>query len=370
MVNHVQLPVASFEELAAGAGDFLHSCDIAVLNLAAAKGLPGCASLDVDGCLHKLDGWAAQVRIETARHLYRFDPRAPQPPSAFHYGNSLGRFLCYFLLQVLQEDCGVRYSPERKFQPDFCQPADLFIHGILNGVGGTCASMPVVYAAVGRRLGYPLKLVEGREHLFCRWDDPRGTLIRWPHLSECWMPPERFNVEGAGEGIAYHPDSYYIQWPRLWTEADFSHGRYLRSLDSREELASFLIQRGECFWDLGQAGEALKAHWFARKLSPDDPRYEWLHAKRSREYDAQLAREMGRFVEVTEYDRQADVTHQRPVMLPNARPLKIAFGTPIPSNLPPGTPIQYVPAKEASSLYDARQQQFAIVADRKLRGNH
>lgn len=41
--------------------------------------------------------------------------------------------------------------------------------------------------------------------------------------TEFWIPPDRFNVEGAGEGIAFYPDSHYIQWPHLWKESDFEH---------------------------------------------------------------------------------------------------------------------------------------------------
>ncbi len=41
----------------------------------------------------------------------------------------------------------------------------LFIHGLLTGFGGTCVSMPILYLAIARRLGYPLKLVETKEAL-------------------------------------------------------------------------------------------------------------------------------------------------------------------------------------------------------------
>ncbi len=34
--------------------------------------------------------------------------------------------------------------------------------------GGTCVSMPVLYTAVARRLGYPVKLVLAKGHAFCR----------------------------------------------------------------------------------------------------------------------------------------------------------------------------------------------------------
>ncbi len=188
--------------------------DIAILNLAAAQGLPGTEEVDVEACLDKLDDWAHAVQFEILRHLYRFVPDQDCEPDEFHYGNSLGRFFCWHMLQALQEDCGVAYHPDRKFDPDFCEPQDVFIHGILedDGKGGTCASMPVVYVAVARRLGFPVHLVGTKGHLFFRWDDSAGTLIEWsdPDFS-VWIPPDRFNVEGSGEGIAYYADSHYIQ---------------------------------------------------------------------------------------------------------------------------------------------------------------
>ncbi len=266
--------------------DDLNKWDVAALNLAAAQGLPGLDVIDVNACLDKLDDWAQRVKHETLRHMYRFDPQSTQPPTEYTYGNSFGRFCCYFMLQVLQQDCGVIYNPARKFDPEFGDPSDIFVHGILDekGAGGTCASMPIVYVAVGRRLGYPVKLVQTKEHLFFRWEDRRGTLIQWNDPTiEFWIPPDRFNVEGAGEGIAFYSDSHYIQWPHLWKEADFEHQRYLRSLSTKEELADFLIQRAECLYELGKGDDCLKAIYYARELVPNDPRYEWLHAKRTKE---------------------------------------------------------------------------------------
>jgi hypothetical protein len=350
MRNHLlQLSAVSFEQLATVGDELLLSSDIAALNLVAARGLPDTESMDIAALLAKLDEWAERARTEIMRHLYRFDPRAAVPPSEFNYGWSFARFLCHMLLQVLQEDCGVRYNPARKFDPDFCEPEDVFIHGIIQdgGAGGTCASMPVVYVAVGRRLGLPLKLVEGRGHYFFRWDDSRGTTIRWPSFGECWIPPDRFNVEGAGEGIAFHDDAHYIQWPKLWTEVDFAHGRYLRSLTPKEEFASFLIQRGECFWDLGQHLEALTAYHFARLLVPEDERYERLHGARQFQYDQLQVHEVERIMDINERNRQAIEARKPRFQLPPGRPLKIAFGKAPPPDLPRETPIRYVPAEEA-----------------------
>jgi hypothetical protein len=48
---------------------------IAEMNLLCAEGLPGAENFDIPECLATLDRWAAHVRSETIRHLYRLgDP--------------------------------------------------------------------------------------------------------------------------------------------------------------------------------------------------------------------------------------------------------------------------------------------------------
>ena len=126
----------------------------------------------------------------------------------------------------------MRYNPDRIRNVDFTRLEDLFLHGLLSGSGGTCVSMPVLYVAIGRRLGYPLRLVEGPEHLFLRWEDNASG--------------ERFNVEGTSRSFLSEPDSYYETWPREMTEAERSQGYFLTSLTPREELAVFITTRGAC----------------------------------------------------------------------------------------------------------------------------
>jgi hypothetical protein len=116
---------------------------------------------------------------------------------------------------------------------------DKFLFGIIQGEGGTCATLPVLYVAVGRRLRYPLKLVGARctngwGHGFIRWDEPGG---------------ERFNVEINNEGFDCPEDDHYRREPYLskppWEES----GTVLKSKSAREELASFLIERAGCWRD-------------------------------------------------------------------------------------------------------------------------
>ncbi len=256
----------ALEQICAAPDDVLDSLDVAAINLTCAMGLPGAEHLNFDKMFNWLDEAARRVDYETRRHWYRF----VDSPASFN--NSPGYFCCYFLLQVLQQDCGVRYNPNRAVdptwqdrdrQPDFRDSRDLFLHGMIAGDGGTCGSMPVMYAAVGRRLGYPLKLVETRAHLFVRWEDPSGVRFG---------VPERFNVEGSGHGITSFPDDYYRTWPEPWTADETKANCYLRSLTAREELAGFLVTRGSCLEDNGRFDEAIQAYRRACELTPNDPR--------------------------------------------------------------------------------------------------
>jgi hypothetical protein len=241
---------ASYYDLLAMSPEELAKVDIALMNLLCAKGLPGAENLDIPAVLKQVDAWAAKVKAETERHLYRVkDPRYAE-----HYANSEGRLRAEFIVQVLQEDCGVRYNPERIDTPDWHNSQDLFLHGLVASTnGGTCSSMPLIYTVIGRRLGYPMKLVLASSHIFCRWDGEN----------------ERFNIEGAGNGgVSYHPDEYYRTWPKPISEAEIQRGEFLKSLTPAEELSSFLIDRGMCLDQNGRYPEARAAFGEAHRLMP------------------------------------------------------------------------------------------------------
>ena len=246
--------VGTLDELLKLTPQQLARVDIAEMNLLCATGLPGAEKLDIDACLARLNEWAAQVSSVTHRHLYRVtDPRY-----ADEYKKSEAYFRAYMLLQTLQEDCGVHYNMERAREVDFTKSKDLFLHGLVGDAnGGTCISMPVVYAAVGRRLGYPIKLVLTKAHVFCRWDD--GT--------------ERFNIEGTDHGFGSFDDEHYKTWPLKWTPQEQKANRYLLSLTPAEELACFMASRGHCLLDTRRTREALDAYAAAHRRAPKDPAY-------------------------------------------------------------------------------------------------
>ena len=163
---------------------------------------------------------------------------------------------------VLYEDFGIRYNSkliitatnEAADYSFFANPRDVFISGLLgNERTGTCSSMPVLYIAIGRRLGYPLKLVTTKAHLFIRWEG-NG---------------ERFNLEATGKGVNRYDDEHYKQWPFPVTEEEINVDGYLKSLTPQEELALFLSIRGHCLMAAQRYSEAQTNYAKAAQLAPD-----------------------------------------------------------------------------------------------------
>lgn len=247
-VSNEYLFNASEEEIA--------KIDIAEINLACAKGLPGAETLNIPFCLKIFDQWVAFVKQETDKQLYMFfrDPG--------DYNNSQAYFKILVMVTALQRDIAVKYNMElvetgvmddissTRF---FRNPEDIFLHGILsNRLSGSCSSMPVLMVAVGRRLGYPLKLVSSKGHLFTRWESRSET----------------FNIETAGQGLLCKPDSYYRKWPHPISDVEIKTEGYLKSMSPMEELSVFVELRAMCFKENKKYDEALRAFEKVFEIKP------------------------------------------------------------------------------------------------------
>lgn len=259
------LPVAKLEHV-----------DIARMNLLCAQGLPGAEDLDVDGNLAVLSEMAERVRSETERHEYRFH----QNPAEFE--NSEGFFKMLMLAVVLREDFRVEYAPGKigtaadAWTGDgfFADTHDVFLHGLTGSKHqGTCSSLPVLQVAVGRRLGYPLRLVTTKGHLFVRWEDSR----------------ERFNVEATGQGVNRFADDYYHHWPVEVSEQEVRAGGYLKSLSAAEELAVFLSIRGMCCQEAKRYEEAAESFRVAVRLAPGCQEYQVMALQLERKLTGKIA---------------------------------------------------------------------------------
>lgn len=242
-------------ELAQMSDAQLQMLDVGYLNLRCAAGLPGSEELDVAEAVKRLDYMAMWVGRETSKNLYRYH----RDPKRF---GSEARFKAGMMITVIAQDFRCQYNPKRGYDPKKPEPADsfyadskdLFVHGFLreNQAYGTCASFPVLFAAIGRRLGYPVKLVTTKSHLFCRWDDET----------------DRFNIEGTNGGMKIHPDAYYKSWPHKIDEEFIKANGHLVSQSPKEELAGFMSVRASCLLAHGKTEDAQKAARLAHELAP------------------------------------------------------------------------------------------------------
>jgi hypothetical protein len=238
---------SSYAELIAMSDADLAKVDVARMNLLCADGLPGAEGLDVKQCLEVLDQWVEVVRQAERKYL----PQFHRNPAG--YDNSLAKFKAVNLGLTLKQDLGCDYNKvlvtsgvmaDIRSTRFFRDSSDIFLHGFTERRKGSCASLPVLMVAVGRRCGYPLYLAASKGHLFCRWDD--GS--------------ERFNIETAIEGVDSKPDSYYRRWPHPIDDEELTTEKYLKNLSPAEELGVFAQIRAACLEENRRLKESAQAY--------------------------------------------------------------------------------------------------------------
>jgi Transglutaminase-like superfamily len=216
------------------------------VDLAVARTIPGCEWLDVARYKRVVDEWAEHVREETDRHHYRFKGNRAE------FKNSLAYFKALTLATVVGQDFKVGYDVQ---SIAFDDPKDLFIHGVIDTRRGTCVSLPVLYMALGHRLGYPIRAVTTSQHMFCRWEDVAAG--------------ERLNIEAANAGgLADYSDEHYMSWPTKVDPQDVRTGSALKSLTMREFLGVKVASRGDYHWRKGNRAEAQVSYALAHQLYP------------------------------------------------------------------------------------------------------
>lgn len=245
--------------------DQLEGVDLAVMNLLCAEGLRGSEDLDVQQCLDRLGAWALHVEQETKRNFHHFLERPKE------FKNSLPYYRLGMLGTVLAEDLQIQYSPERERQllekpvneqsveeenRFFSSSADVFIHGLLNGKHyGTCASMPFLYAAIGRRLGYPVTIAARKYHLYVRYEGSNG---------------EHLNMEATeNRGFATPTDEEYRHGQYPMTQEEVDGAGWLRPLSNKEILGICLLNRANCLRSMKRYDEEIKTLAHAARYVPD-----------------------------------------------------------------------------------------------------
>jgi hypothetical protein len=240
--------IRSLNQLLALTPEQLESVDIGLMNLLCAQGLKCAEDIDVDKYLAILDEWAGEVKKSTEERMDFFRQHSKE------YDNSESVFKMVNCVFALKHLYGVHYNLENMKTIDYSDSTQIFIHGLLGPKrNGSCVSIPVLYAAVAHRLGYPVRLVPTSQHTFLRWEDTK----------------ERFNIEASTEGCATPPDEHYKEFPRALSDLELKTGQYLKSMSAADVLCSFLIARGHSLTDIGHHNEAQIAFANAYRYSPN-----------------------------------------------------------------------------------------------------
>ena len=263
--------------------------DIAQWHLACAEGLSGSEDLNVDRVLRRIDEWTDLVRQSTADNFWKFEAYRD------FYNHSEPYFRILHLVSTLWTKCGLVYTPQWfNLRPDddnntaagfLADSRDGFLHGIVDGPGGTCGTIPFLVVSVGRRLGYPVYIVKAMSHLFARWSDPFG---RWKGISRGFVPqPYVLNIEATNGGLHTPPDSKYLHWPETLHHDPLSSGAYMKPLMPPEEISESLMARSVCLRQNGYLSEANETLVWAVELAPHNPlRRAHLEQIRSESYRA------------------------------------------------------------------------------------
>jgi hypothetical protein len=201
---------------------------------------------------------AVRVKTEKSWRVFRLKPS--------EFQDSENVFRVFMMEHVLRMQYGVKYDPlvaditasGKKWISD--DSTEIFIHGVLSEKRtGTCSSLPTFSIAIGRRLGYPLKLVRVPNHTFFRWDDAT----------------EKFNHQHTDCGGEIKTDEFFYGFPRKWNQEDFAMNArtkvWLHSLTPMQEVSKFLCNRTLVLRDTERFEEGLEAIAAAERFDPTNP---------------------------------------------------------------------------------------------------
>ena len=238
----------------------LEKTDVLEMNIAVAREIPGLEKLQYGHYRQIVDGWTDQFRrwLPTVEHGFH---EAPQ-----RYKNDINFFRLGMLAQFLDETVGIAYDEKekrdqlqadkegRKAEARYVNPGHLLLHGLVDTKRGTCATMPALHAAIGRRLGWPVGLACADSHFICRYDDGKV----------------RYNIEATDTGhggFAEGSDKDYMEKNGVSPKA-VAVGCDLRKLTAREMLGVFVEGRARHYADTDRPDLAARDYALAHTLFP------------------------------------------------------------------------------------------------------
>ncbi len=154
------------------------------------------------------------------------------------------------LSAVFFKDEGFTYdhSPEA-----MTNALNYFLPGTIEKKKGICSTLPMLYMAIGQRLGLPVYAVETPRHNFVRIADPHSQFR---------------NIEVTSAGAP--PDAWYIAQEHL-TDTAITRGTYMRPITHHQYLA-VLLGINASYWQYhGQEERAINYYKKAMEIDPQSP---------------------------------------------------------------------------------------------------
>jgi hypothetical protein len=223
----------------------LEGMDPLIVNLIVARDLPDLAPMDLVKYVRLVDDWAERI----GAGLVVQEPEAAATSPSYKADRNIWR-AGGMAIAVAGPSIGIRYSRNVSLS----KHSDLFVPGMIDTKEGTCSNMPVLHMAIGWRLGWPLKAVVTRDHMWSRWDDGRPG----PGDGGSYFNLEATATEKGNDGyssFATPPDESYIKdfkTPKAYIEA----GSDLTTLTMRQTLGVFLQQRSAYWYNRGDLARA------------------------------------------------------------------------------------------------------------------
>ncbi len=249
--------------------DVCSAHDLAAVNLRCSLGLNESIDHLYLECLDLVSEWSCQLLEFTERNHHHFR----EDPECFDHSEDVYRAIA--MVQFVQEAVRVHYNTTfAEGEYNAFDSRNLFLTGILTGFGGTCVSLPVLYAALAQRIGHPVELAHTWEHYYCVWNSQNG-----------------FCFEAAGRGFDKRTHEYYRHFRRIVTAEDERTFGFLRPLSRKELFACFAKERSHCLQEQFRFDEALEADYLAKTIAPHVAQFSMAYALTN--YSSRLFRVLG-----------------------------------------------------------------------------
>lgn len=245
-------------DLVALSDDELEAIDPLVINMIVAKVLPELVDIKFEKYVRIVDTWARRIGdgLAAAEANGAMDPSYEVDPNIWRAGG--------MAIAVAGRSIGITYTRD----VTLTDHADLFVPGMIETKEGTCSNMPMLHLAIGWRLGWPLKAVVTRDHMWCRWDDG----VPGPDDGGSYFNLEATaasNEGGGWGGFSTPTDEQYIKDFQTPLKA-IESGSDMVSLTARQTLGVLLQQRAGYWRAQGKPYQAFADMQLAAECFPQN----------------------------------------------------------------------------------------------------